>query len=30
MARFKPYDPRQHSLLVINYQNQLQPGTINK
>lgn len=27
MARFKPYDPRQHSLLVINYQDQLQPGT---
>lgn len=27
MARFKPYNPHQHSLLVINYQDQLQPGT---
>ncbi|WP_022961099.1 transposase [Halopseudomonas pelagia] len=27
MPRFKPYDYSQHSMVVINYQEQLQPGT---
>ena len=27
MARYIPYDPKQSSILVINYEDQLQPGT---
>lgn len=27
MPRLKPYDYNQHSMVVINYQDQLQPGT---
>ncbi|OZG69898.1 transposase, partial [Hahella sp. CCB-MM4] len=27
MPKFKPYNYDQHSMVVINYQDQLQPGT---
>ena len=28
MPRFKPYDYSQHSMVLISYQEQLQPGTL--
>lgn len=30
MPRFKPYNDDQDTMVVINYQDQLQPGTVPK